>query len=156
MGAFLRDRMPEWPQYVGTIGADLAGRGRWRTTRCDFHNDSEPSLRVNVETGGWVCMACRAKGGDTVSHYMLLTGRDFIGAAQALGAWDDRASYAEIRSKPGALSPRDAMQVVAHEMTLLLIVISDARNGLLPSQGDWDRFIEGVARVQWLAEEFAQ
>jgi len=46
-----------------TIEEALAtGRGTWRTFSCPVHQDTNPSARVNVETGKWVCMSCGAKG----------------------------------------------------------------------------------------------
>ena len=88
----------------------LIGRGKWRTTRCDFHGGSD-SMRVNSESGAWVCMACGSKGGDVVSHHMQRTGLAFPDAARALGAWDDAKTRREDR--PRTLSARDAMHVVA-------------------------------------------
>lgn len=38
------------------------GYGIWRTFTCPVHDDSDPSARVNSETGYWVCMSCGAKG----------------------------------------------------------------------------------------------
>ena len=37
---------------------------------CPFHDDNHPgSYRVNLETGGYVCFSCGAKGGDIIAHY---------------------------------------------------------------------------------------
>lgn len=46
-GGFDRDRLPSWESYADAEGLPLAGRGRWRTTRCDLHGGSD-SLRINV------------------------------------------------------------------------------------------------------------
>lgn len=27
-------------------------------------------MRINVESGGWICMACNARGGDVVAYRM--------------------------------------------------------------------------------------
>lgn len=40
----------------------LKGRGKWRSFTCPVHADGNPSARVNVESGRWVCMSCGAKG----------------------------------------------------------------------------------------------
>lgn len=40
----------------------LKGRGKWRSFTCPAHADVNPSARVNVESGRWVCMSCGAKG----------------------------------------------------------------------------------------------
>ncbi len=65
----------------------LFGRGVWRSARCPFHEDTQPSLRVNVEVGAFRCMACGAKGGDVVAFHMQRHGLRFVDAAKALGAW---------------------------------------------------------------------
>ena len=38
------------------------GYGDWRSFTCPVHEDSNPSARVHVLTGFWVCMSCGAKG----------------------------------------------------------------------------------------------
>jgi hypothetical protein len=95
-GSFIPDHVPAWTLYADIMGLQLKGRGRWGTTRCDLHGGN--SLRFNVETGGWKCMGCGAHGGDTLSHYMQVTGCDFVAAARALGAWSD--------TEPGAAPAR--------------------------------------------------
>jgi DNA primase len=48
-----------------TITLDQAlakGYGNWRSFTCPEHADANPSARVNVTTGKWVCMVCHAKG----------------------------------------------------------------------------------------------
>lgn len=43
------------------------GHGTWRSFTCPAHPDANPSARVNVQTGKWVCMVCGAKG-TTANH----------------------------------------------------------------------------------------
>lgn len=38
------------------------GHGTWRSFTCPSHPDANPSARVNVQSGKWVCMVCGAKG----------------------------------------------------------------------------------------------
>ena len=84
---FNRDALPEPLGYFEAQGLQFRERrGRWRTTRCDFHGGSD-SLRVNVQTGAFVCMSCGASGGDVLAFEMQLTGTDFVSAAKTLGAW---------------------------------------------------------------------
>jgi DNA primase len=46
-----------------TLDQALAkGHGQWRSFTCPKHDDTNPSARVNVNTGKWVCMVCGAKG----------------------------------------------------------------------------------------------
>jgi len=152
-GAFNRDLLPTWPDYADTIGAKLLGRGKWRSMLCEFHADTEPSLRVNTQSGGWCCMSCGAKGGDVLAHYMQRTDAGFMEAAIGLGAWD-ATQVRHTERQPRALTPRDAMEVVARELLLLLVVIADIRSGVIPTDDDWQRFLLGAGRIESLAQEF--
>lgn len=152
-GAFDRDRLPDWPAYADRSGLELRGRGRWRSVLCDFHSDSDPSMRVNVETGAWVCMACGAKGGDVLAHHMQRTGADFVQAARDLGAWRDDGSVEASITQPRRLAARDALQALGIELGVCIVVIADARRGLTPSDADWRRFLQAAGRVQFIASE---
>lgn len=45
---------------------------------CPFHNDGKPgSFFVNVESGGYNCFSCGAKGGDVISFTMAVYGLSF-------------------------------------------------------------------------------
>jgi hypothetical protein len=154
MGEFVKDRLPEPVPYFDGEGVPLVGRGPWKTGPCHLHGGSD-SLRVNTATGGWVCMACGAKGGDVLAYHMQRHGLEFVEAARALGAYvDDGKSYSR-PTKATTLSARDAMQLTAHELRTALVVISSIRRGLIPSDTDWQRFIEGVGRLEALAMEYA-
>lgn len=154
MGEFVRDHLPVPLRYFESIGLTLKGRGKWRTTSCPFHGGSD-SMRVNVQTGGWVCMNCGVKGGDVLAFERELTGCSFEAAARRLGAWvdDGRRRAAPIQSR--GFSARDALEAAAHELKVILVVISDARRGLTPSDADWQAFIEAAANIEWLAKEYA-
>lgn len=105
-GAFIRDRLPDWQAYADREGIVLHGRGvEWRSAICDFHDDGKPSMRVNLKTGGWICMSCGTKGGDVLSHYMQRTMIGFVQAARDLGAWDE--SMAPQHDKPRLLSEHE-------------------------------------------------
>lgn len=71
--------------YTAELGA-LQGRGVWRDAVCPFHQDTRPSLRVNVATGAFRCMTCGAHGGDVLAFQMQRYGQTFPAAAKALGA----------------------------------------------------------------------
>ncbi|WP_051278947.1 CHC2 zinc finger domain-containing protein [Chitinilyticum aquatile] len=73
--------------YVEQLAMRLHGRGLWRDALCPFHKDSSPSLRVNLETGAFRCMACGVHGGDVLAFEMQRTGCDFPTAAKCLNAW---------------------------------------------------------------------
>ncbi len=85
---FARDRLPD-PEsfYRAELGA-LFGRGVWRDSVCCFHQDTRPSLRVNVQTGAFRCMACCAHGRDVVAFQMQRYRMPFPAACKALGAWN--------------------------------------------------------------------
>ena len=85
--SFVRELLPEPCGYFEREGVRLIGRGHWRSALCPFHNDSRPSLRVNVETGAYRCMACGAKGGDVLDYHRARHGLSFVQAAHDLGAW---------------------------------------------------------------------
>ena len=84
------DRLPDPASYFESQGLKLTGprSAKWKTTECAFHGGSD-SMRVNVHSGGWVCMACGAKGGDVLAYQMAAHGLEFVDAAKALGAWVD-------------------------------------------------------------------
>ncbi len=153
IGAFNRDLLPSWEAYAYAQGLVLEGKGKWRNVLCDFHADSRPSLRVNMQSGGWVCMSGGAKGGDVLSHYMQRANTGFAEAAQDLGAWGEGKLLRRER-KPRSLSSSDAMQVVAVELLTLIVSIADARQGIIPTDGDWLRSLTAAGRIETLALEF--
>lgn len=154
MGRFMPERLPDPVSFFEGEGLRLVGRGTWRTTRCDFHGGSD-SLRVNTQGGGWCCMACGARGGNAISYVMGLHGLDFIDACKRLGCWDEGAKGDTRPPRPRLLSAREALSVIATEVLVLMVILHDARSGLLPSARDWHRFLEGVGRIERLATEYA-
>nr|MBA3731709.1 hypothetical protein [Gammaproteobacteria bacterium] len=62
--------------------------GDWAAANCPFHEDTNPSLSVNLVRGGFICHACGAKGGDVLDFHRRLHGMDFVAAAKDLGAWE--------------------------------------------------------------------
>ena len=86
--AFNRSRLPNPVEYFHSQGLTLLGRGEWRNTKCPFHDDTQPSLRVRLDNGAFRCMACGAHGGDVLTFHRLRHGLGFIEAAKALGAWE--------------------------------------------------------------------
>lgn len=85
---FERDRLPEPVQYWEREGVRLSGAGTWRSALCPFHDDHNPSLRVNADTGAFKCMACGAKGGDVLAFHRMRHGLSFVQAARDLGAME--------------------------------------------------------------------
>ena len=84
---FDRRNLPDVSQYHRDQGTQLKGGGEWKTALCPFHDDTTPSLRVRLDSGGFRCMACGAHGGDVLAFHMQRHGLSFIDAAKDLGAW---------------------------------------------------------------------
>lgn len=83
---FNRNRLPDPDAYYTAELGALRGHSAWRDALCPFHDDSHPSLRVNVQTGAFRCMVCGASGGDVLAFQMQRYGETFTAAARALGA----------------------------------------------------------------------
>lgn len=58
--------------------------GEW-SVLCPFHEDTNPSMNVNMKTGLYNCHACDAQG-DFIDFYMKKTGKGFDVAVNDLGA----------------------------------------------------------------------
>jgi DNA primase len=84
---FRRELLPMPGNYFEAQGVKLTGGGEWKNAICPFHEDSKPSLRLRLDTGGFRCMACGAHGGDVLSFHMQRHGLTFAQAAKELGAW---------------------------------------------------------------------
>ena len=87
-GRFRKERLPDPLTYYKKQGLRLSGGGKWRSARCPFHPDRDPSLSIHVPSGGFNCHGCPATGGDVLDFHRRRHGLDFKSAAQDLGAWD--------------------------------------------------------------------
>ncbi len=153
--SFDRDRLPDPTAYFENAGLVLKGppSAKWKTTRCEFHDGSD-SMRVNTQTGAWVCMACGAKGGDVLAYEMQFTGTEFVQAAKALGAWADDGRP-PTQTKPTALSPRAALQALAFETLLVAVAAGNVAKGLPLSDTDRARVMTAAGRIQSIAGDFS-
>jgi hypothetical protein len=127
-GEFVRDRVPDWLAYADREGLAIVGKGKWRNVLCPFHDDSDPSLRVNTASGGWACMSCGTHGGDTLAFHMQLHGMEFVDAAKAIGAWQDGDQPARAH-RPRTLSCRDGLELLYHDAMVMFVVGSDIGQG---------------------------
>lgn len=84
---FNKHNLPSPTEYYQDQGIHLRGSSEWTSTLCPFHKDKRPSLRININSGGYICMSCHAKGGDIVSFHMRKFGLSFKDACIALGVW---------------------------------------------------------------------
>ena len=150
--SFDRNLLPDPVSYFEGQGLTLAGRGKWRTTACQFHDGSD-SMRVNTASGGWCCMSCGAKGGDVLAYHQQLHSLDFIDAAKQIGAWVDDGRAAPL--KPTPLPPRAALQVMAFEATLIAVAAGNVGQGVDLSDMDRARVMAAAGRINRLVEAFA-
>ena len=86
---FNRELLPAPIQYYREQGLKLIGGGEWKSVICPFHEDSSPSLRVRIDSGGYRCMVCGAHGGDVLAFHMKRYHLSFPQAARALRAWGE-------------------------------------------------------------------
>ena len=100
-------------------------------------------------------MACGTHGGDVLAYHMQRYALGFVEAARELGAYVDDGRRYSGKATPATLSARDAMQVIAHELLVLFVVIADLRAGVSPADADWQRYLIGAGRIDALAREFA-
>ncbi len=151
---FDRRNLPDPAGYYEAGGLKLTGRGKWRTTECKFHGGSD-SMRINTETGAFVCMAgCGARGGDVLDYHMADTGTEFAEAAKALGCWVEDGKPAKPH-KPAPLTPRQALEVLAFEALLVAIAAGNVAHGVALSDADRKRVLQSAGRINRIAEVFA-
>jgi DNA primase len=82
----------------------LPGGYGWQSMRCPFpeHDDSNASARVNLEAGGFICLACGISG-DAIKIIKSREGTNYAGAVkfagEVLGASVTEVSSSVHRSK---------------------------------------------------------
>jgi 5S rRNA maturation endonuclease (ribonuclease M5) len=69
--------------YAKELGPLKYGRGDQAMARCPFHDDTTPSLSLNLQSGLWQCFGCQA-GGDVFSFIQKKYKTDFQGALALL------------------------------------------------------------------------
>lgn len=150
--SFDRSRLPEPGSYFESEGLKLTGQGKWRTAECRFHGGSD-SMRINLGSGGFLCMAgCGARGGDVLAYYMATHGVDFITAAKALGAWIEGDKPTQKRPTP--IAPRDALNLIAHESNLAAIAAANLAHGVALTSIDLERLLKAAGRITRVLEVF--
>jgi hypothetical protein len=147
---FTRELLPDAICYFESQGLKLDGRGKWRTTRCDFHDGSD-SMRINTASGGWVCMSCGVKGGDVLAYEMQFYGLEFVDAAKALGCWTDDGVASTY--KPCPVSARTMLEVLGLEVQIVALIAVDLSNGKTIPTVDKDRLLVAAGRINNIASE---
>jgi hypothetical protein len=144
--SFDRRLLPDPQSYYQSKGLTLSGRGSWRSTACTFHG-SRSTMRVNVVSGAFVCMAsCPAKGGDCLAYEMATEGVDFVQAAKNLGCWTGGDSPAR-HIRPNQLRPIEALQLLDRESLLVGICAANMAEGAQLSQATRKRLSQAVAAI---------
>ena len=87
---FERTLLPSPGEYFKSQGLKFLGGGDWKNALCPFHDDSKPSLRIRLDSGGFRCMACGVHGGDVLAFHMRRYSLTFTQAAKELGAWGQK------------------------------------------------------------------
>ena len=87
-GRFARELLPSPSFYFRAQGLKLAERNGWQSTRCVFHADARPSLRIHIETGAFCCLGCGQRGGDIIAFHVARYGLSFAEACKELGCWE--------------------------------------------------------------------
>jgi hypothetical protein len=152
MGDFLRERLPDPLTYFLGQGLQLTAKGKWRTSRCEFHGGSD-SLRINTVTGAWICMACGVKGGDVLGYHMLAHKLDFVEAAKALGAWQDNGKHVS-RNSASPLPASAALEVLQHEANLAAVAAANVAHGVALTDADRTRLLQAVGRINRIMDVF--
>lgn len=154
--SFKRDQLPEPVNYYDAQGLTLAGprSAIWRTTECKFHGGSD-SMRINTQTGAFVCMAgCGARGGDVLAYHMAVHSIEFVEAVKALGAWIEDGK-SQVNIKPTALSPRAALEALGFEATLVAVAAGNLAKGLMLTDTDRHRLLVCAGRINRIVWDYA-
>ena len=151
---FDRRNLPDAVTFYESRGLVLTGRGKWRTTSCTFHGGSD-SMRINIDSGAFCCMAgCGARGGDVLAYHMADAGDQFIEAAKALGCWIDDGRPAT-QHKPTALPPRAALELLGGECMLVAVAAGNLAHGVALTDDDRRRLLQAAGRIDHVARAFA-
>lgn len=153
--SFDRSLLPDPLTYYDGQGLTFRERkGKWRTTSC-LSCGSSDAMRVNTDSGSFVCMTgCGARGGDVLAYHQAAHGLGFVEAAKELGAWvDDGKDTTRVRPTP--LPARDALVVLAGEANLVAVAAANVAHGVVLSQVDLSRVLQAAGRIQKIVEVFA-
>lgn len=150
---FERDHLPDPRSYYEAQGLALSKGKKWVTTACHFHQGSD-SMRINLQSGAFVCMAgCGARGGDVLAYHMAVQGLEFIEAAKDLGAWVDDGKQPP--TAPAPFTPRQALEVLMTEVNLIAVVAGNIGRGVVLSETERTRLMQAAGRVLRIAEVYA-
>lgn len=80
-------RLPDPMSYYPSLFPSLrvSSQVAWVSANCCFHDDRNPSLRLNIQTGAFRCFGCGIKGGSMVAFQMRRDSMSFREALCFLG-----------------------------------------------------------------------
>jgi DNA primase len=64
-------------EYYSSQFPGIETNGKFAKVLCPFHDDTRPSLSINLEDGWYRCFSCGAKGGGIVKFHMAKFGLNF-------------------------------------------------------------------------------
>lgn len=152
--SFDRTRLPDPLTYYESQGLTLSKGSKWITTSCQFHGGSD-SMRINLESGSFVCMAgCGASGGDVLGYHRALHQDDFVSACKSLGCWIEDGKQTAKPPRPTPLPARDALEILAFESLLVAGTASSMGNGYQLTENDKQRLFIASGRIQQIHGTF--
>jgi hypothetical protein len=164
MGTFVKEKLPDPLSFYQGRGLVLQPGKEWRSTSCEFHI-SRTTMRINMNSGGFVCMAqCGAKGGSVVDYYMAINGVDFYTAAKALGAIEADGKPYKGPKRPLRIPTHDLLKLVPKELYICSTVVSALSNALIDNPEleealapkinftDLQSFFEAAGKVIYVSE----
>lgn len=93
--------MQIYGEYIGNQNTNR----REIQIKCPFHDDSTPSMSINVESGLYNCFGCGSKG-SAMNFYMKTRGVDYKTALKDLGEFDENYKRPLIKlPKPVEVKP---------------------------------------------------
>jgi hypothetical protein len=146
--SFDRSRLPDPRTYYEGQGLALSKGKKWVTTSCVFHGGSD-SMRINLDSGAFSCMAgCGASGGDVLGYHRALHQDDFVSACKSLGCWIEDGKTPTKPPRPTPLPARDALEILAFESLLVAGTASSIGEGYQLTEYDKQRLLIACVRIQ--------
>ena len=80
-----RGALPSPRNYYSEQFPDMKLDSVWAMVLCPFHDDTKPSLSINLNEGYFRCHSCGSKGQDIISFHRQINKIGFIEACEDLG-----------------------------------------------------------------------
>lgn len=81
---FYRKYIPTPIAYYKKQFKSITEGREWVSVNCVFHQDSNPSLSINLKSGGFICHGCGVKGGDIIEFHRQRYHLDFKDTVEQL------------------------------------------------------------------------